>query len=85
MDILDYIGIPGSGKTLHATYDGLKHFRKENSPVKKFVYILCSKIPGKIGLKSQDKLNYYNMFPYGKINNVYSSYPILLDKKRQIY
>ena len=85
MDILDYSGIPGSGKTLHATYDGLKHFRKENSPVKKFVYILCSKIPGKIGLKSQDKLNYYNMFPYGKINNVYSSYPILLDKKRQIY
>lgn len=85
MDILDYSGIPGSGKTLDGTYEALRHFRKENSKLKKFVYILCSKIPGKIGNKSFSKLEYYKIFPYGKINNVYSSYPILLDKKRQIY
>lgn len=28
---------------------------------------------------------YYDIFPYKKINNVYSTFPILLDKKRQIY
>lgn len=29
--------------------------------------------------------NYYKIFPYEKINNVYSSFPILLDKKRNIW
>lgn len=29
--------------------------------------------------------NYYKIFPYKKINNVYSSFPILLDKKRNIW
>lgn len=85
MEILIYSGIPGSGKTLHATYDALKHYRKENSPIKKGFYVLFSKLPGKIGNKAKDKLEYYKMFPFEKINTVYSSYPILLDKKRQIY
>lgn len=82
MEILIYSGIPGSGKTLDATYDALKHYRKENSRLKYFVYWTFSKF----GLKSaQDKINYYNSFPYKKINNIYSSYPILLDKKKKIY
>jgi len=29
--------------------------------------------------------NYYKIFPYKKINNVYSSFPILLDKKLNIW
>ncbi len=29
--------------------------------------------------------NYYKLFPYEKINNVYSSYPILLDKKLNVW
>ncbi len=82
MEILIYSGIPGSGKTLDATHDALKHYRKENSRLKYFVYWTFSKF----GLKSaQDKINYYNSFPHKKINNVYSSYPILLDKKNKIY
>lgn len=85
MEILDFSGIPGSGKTLTATYYALKHYRKENSFLKKSFIILFSKIPGKLGNSSRDRVKYYSYFPYGKINNVYTSYPILLDKKRQIY
>lgn len=82
MEILIYSGIPGSGKTLDATHDALKHYRKENSRLKYFVYWIFSKF----GLKSaQDKINYYNNFPHKRINNVYSSYPVLLDKKKKIY
>ena len=85
MEILCYSGIPGSGKTLDATNDALKHFKKENNIIKKSIYLIFSKIPGKLGQNSRDKMEYYNSFPYGKINNIYSSYPILLDKKRKIY
>lgn len=37
--------------------------------------------------KSLSKLDYeyYCLFPYKKINNVYSTYPILLDEKRKIW
>ena len=85
MEILCYSGIPGSFKTCHGTGDGLKHYKRENSIIKKSFYLLFSKIPGKLGQASREKIKYYNCFPYGKINNVYSSYPILLDKKRNIY
>lgn len=82
MEILIYSGIPGSGKTLDATYEALKHFKKENNRLKYFIYYTFSKL----GFKAaKDKINYYNSFPHGKINNIYSSYPILLDKKNNIY
>lgn len=85
MEILNFCGIGGSGKTLDATNEALKHYKRENNLIKKGVYVLCSHFPGKLGKKSKEKLSYYNIFPYGKINNVYSSYPILLDHKRNIY
>ena len=85
MEILCYSGIPGSGKTLDATNEALKHFKRENSILKKSVYLVLSKIPGKLGYASREKLKYYNLFPHSMINNVYSSYPILLDKKHNIY
>lgn len=85
MEILCFSGIPGSGKTLDATYEALRHYKKENNIIKKSIYLLFSKIPGKLGQASRDKIAYYNSFPHGKINNIYSSYPILLDKKRNIY
>lgn len=82
MEILLFNGIPGSGKTLDATYEALQHYKKENNRFKYFVYYTFSKL----GVKSaKDKIDYYKSFPYGRINNVYSSYPILLDKKRKIY
>lgn len=82
MEILIYSGIPGSGKTLDGTDDALHHFRKENNLLKK---ILCYTF-AKIGIKpAKDKVKYYESFPHGKINNVYSSYPVLLDKKHNIY
>lgn len=85
MEILDFSGIPGSGKTLTATYVALNHFKKENSILRKSIYLIFSKIPGKLGQVGRDQIKYYNSFPHGKINNVYSSYPILLDKKHNIY
>ena len=85
MEILCYSGIPGSGKTLHSTHDALKHFKRENNKLKKSFILLFSKIPGKLGAAARDKIKYYKCFPFCKINNVYSSYPILLDKKRKIY
>ena len=85
MEILCYSGIPGSGKTLDATYEALRHFKRENSIVRKSIYLILSKLPGKIGKPFKDKIAYYKCFPHGLINNVYSSYPILLDKKHNIY
>lgn len=161
--IFDLSGVPGSGKTLTSVYFAKKHYKKENSALKRMValfkykiaknslfcafrsYILkinifsfykkwClshnSKIYNyiKILLKVLfllfkyfvylfiilywfvsknlclsflfiffmnrkniynwfDSLDYeyYSMFPYGRINNIYSSFPILLDKKYNIY
>lgn len=85
MEILSFNGIPGSGKTLTATYYALKHFKRENSIIKKSFIYLFSLFPGKIGKICKDKISYYKLFPAGKINNVYTSYPILLDKKNNIY
>lgn len=85
MDILCYSGIPGSFKTCHGTRDCLKHYKKENSIIKKSLILALSYIPGRIGNPFREKMKYYNLFPYGKINNVYTSYPVLLDKKRNIY
>lgn len=85
MEILNFCGIGGSGKTLDATNEAVKHYKKENKQLKKNIYKLFSKFPGKLGKISRNKLDYYNLFPKGRINNVYSSYPILLDKKREIY
>ncbi len=85
MEILNFCGIGGSGKTLDATNFAIKHFKKENNFIKRFVYILFSHLPGSLGIKFKKKLDYYKIFPHGMINNIYSSYPILLDKKRNIY
>lgn len=85
MEILCNSGIPGSGKTLDSTYDAIKHFKKENNPIKKYSIYLLSYLPGKIGENFKIKKAYYKIFPYGLINNVYTNYPVLLDKKRKIY
>lgn len=75
-------GIPGSGKTLEATRLALKHYKKENSVIKRTFYHIGSIFNIK---KCKTEYEYYKQFPYGKINNIYSNYPILLDKKRSIY
>lgn len=64
-------GIPGSGKNVRATYLAKKHFKKENSLIRK----LFRKLTHRPTL----------------VNNVYSTYPILLkkyskrSKKKNIY
>lgn len=82
MALKSYCGIPGSGKTLDATYDILKHYKKENSSLKKFIIYIFYKLGNK---KAKIKWQYYKEFPYNKINNIYSNYPVLLDKKKKIY
>lgn len=56
-------GIPGSGKNVRATYLAKKHFKKENSLLRKFIR----------------KLTHQQL----TVNNVYSTYPILLRKYRK--
>ena len=85
MEILCFSGIPGSGKTLDATSEALKHYRSENGLFRRILPILLSKLPGKLGNKGKERLKYIHSFPYNRINNVYSTYPILLDKKHNIY
>ena len=75
-------GVPGSGKTLNATRIGYKHYRKENSKIKFYLRYLLSYLPNE---KFKENFNYYDKFNKRKINNVYSNYPILLDKKNNIY
>ena len=64
-------GIPGSGKNVRATYLAKKHFKKENSPIRKLIR----------------KLFHKEVI----VNNVYTTYPILLkkyskrSKKKNIY
>lgn len=79
--LVSYCGIPGSGKTLDATDEAIRHYRKQNNPLKFYLSFICSKL----GIKSK-KLNYdyYCLFPKKRINTVYSNYPILLDKRRGI-
>lgn len=78
--LISYCGVPGSGKTLDATREALKHYKKENKPIKKFINYLFYKT----GI-NKDNFLYYKNFPKNKINSVYSNYPILLDKKNKIY
>lgn len=82
MSLVSYCGVPGSGKTLDSTYEALKHYKKQNKPIKKFF----SYIYYKLGFKNK-KIDflYYKKFPKNKINSVYSNYPILLDPKNKIY
>ena len=85
MSVIGLHGVPGSGKTLSVAVIARKHYKRENSLIKKVIYKIFSTLPGKPGIKFKKKLEYYKIFPKGRINNVYSSYPILLDRKRNIY
>lgn len=58
-------GLPGSGKNVYATYLAKKHFKSENSLIKRFIR------------RIKHKEIYYN--------NVYSTYPIILNPKKRIY
>lgn len=58
-------GLPGSGKNVYATYLAKKHFKRENSPIKRLIR----------------RLRHEDIY----INNVYSNYPILLNKRHNIY
>src|SRR5574344_24767 len=82
MSLIALNGVPGSGKTLNATRIALKHYEKENNFIKYGLFYILSKIPNN---KLKVNFEYYKRFPYHKINNVYSNYPILLDKKKNIY
>lgn len=55
-------GIPGSGKNVRATYLAIKHYKKENSPLKRVIR----------------RITHQPVI----VNNVYSSYPIILKKKK---
>ncbi len=85
MEILTFNGIPGSGKTLHATQYALKHFQRENGFLRRFLTYMVALLPGKLGKKAKIRKEYIDSFPHHRVNNVYSTYPILLDKKRKIY
>ncbi len=75
-------GVPGSGKTLNLTRIAINHYKHENNVIKRNVVKLLAKLK----IKKMVILNdYYNRFPYHRINNVYTNYPILLDKKYKIY
>ena len=65
MSVISLNGLPGSGKTLTGTYLAIKHFKKYNTGLKKFIRFLQRK----------PKI----------VNNVYSNYPILLDKRKKVY
>lgn len=82
MALVSYTGVPGSGKTLTCTIDILSHFKRENSKIKYFISFILSKFH--IKTKKID-YDYYFNFPHKKINNVYSNFPVLIDKKNKIY
>lgn len=86
MEIIAINGIPGSGKTLLATDIAIKHYKKYNpSETTKTIW----KLTQKISKKNREKMDYINMWKIynekGKVVPVYSNYPILLDKKNNIY
>ena len=58
-------GLPGKGKNVYATYLAKKHFKYENSLLKKLFR----------------RIKHEELY----VNNIYTSYPILLDKKKKIY
>lgn len=65
MSVIGLHGVPGSGKTLSSVVIARKHYKRENSKLKRFIR----------------KIKKKEIF----VNNVYSNFPILLDKKRNIY
>lgn len=65
MSVISINGLPGKGKTLTATMIALKHYKKENTVLKKIIR----------KIKKEDII----------LNNVYSNYPILLNKRKKIY
>lgn len=65
MSVISINGLPGKGKTLTATMIALKHYKKENSSLKKLIR----------KIKKEEVI----------LNNVYSNYPILLNKRKKIY
>lgn len=58
-------GIPGSGKNVIATHIAKKHFKKENSLVRRMIRRLMRRTP--------------------YVNNVYTSYPVLLRKGSKLF
>lgn len=86
-------GVPGSGKTLLGTYEAKKHFKKENSKLVKRIrqikriisnwFIFIKNIFRRL-LKRElipYKLDLYKKYIYdkqGKVNNIYSNFPIYL-------
>ena len=86
-------GVPGSGKTLLSVYDAKKHFKKENSLLIKYIRkikrliqnfkIFVVNIFKRVLKKELDpyKFDIYKKYIYdsqGKVNNVYSNFPIHL-------
>ena len=70
------------GAELHLIRIAINHYKHENNILKRNAVKLLAKFK----IKKMVILNdYYNKFPYSKINNVYTIYPILLDKKYKIY
>lgn len=65
MSVISINGLPGKGKTLTATMIALKHYKKENTFLKKLIR----------RIKKEEVI----------LNNVYSNYPILLNKRKKIY
>lgn len=65
MSVISINGLPGKGKTLTSTMLALKHFKKENTFIKRT-------------LRKIKKKEVY-------LNNVYSNFPICLNKRKNIY
>lgn len=78
MGVYTYSGLPGKGKTFNATLSAYKHYKSQNTYIEFLRYYLPlrKKIKYRIARKS---------FKNNPINKIYSNYPILLDKKRNIY
>lgn len=91
MGCIALCGLRGAGKNLYSVYLAVNHYKKMNSPLYKLklklynikVYLL------KKLLKSRYKKEQINInkdyYINNRLVNVYSNFPILLDKKRNIY
>lgn len=65
MSVISINGLPGKGKTLTSVNMAIKHFKKENTFLKRNIRRLQRKSP--------------------YLNNVYSNFPICLNKRKNIY
>ncbi len=65
MSVISINGLPGQGKTLTATYLAVKHYKKQNTTLRRLVRKIKKEVP--------------------IINNIYSNYPICLNKRKKIY